>query len=118
MRKQLHSVELAPVNNKLPLHTRLGVYASTIILILLCLFMLRNCVSAFYYSGKTSKQEVDRSYHIGFIAGMKKSQNISQQVDNKSANPLLHKMYLKGFRDGSDFKDMDEKKNSSDKGKK
>lgn len=106
------------MNNKLPLHTRLGIYATGIIMIILCFFMLRNCVSAFCYSGKTSKQEVSHSYHIGFIAGMKKSRNITEQVENKSANPLLHKMYLKGFRDGSDFKDMDGKKNSSDKGKK
>ncbi len=89
--------------NKLPLYTRLGIYATGTILGILGLFMLQTCARALYYGGKTTKKEISDSYSAGFACGLK-DEAIFQQTVKRSSNPLLVKMYRKGFRDGRDRK--------------
>ncbi len=89
--------------NKLPLYTRLGIYATGAILGILGLFMLQTCARALYYGGKTTKKEISDSYAAGFACGLKDDATVQQPVKSL-ANPLLVKMYRKGFRDGRDHK--------------
>ena len=106
-------------NNKLPLHTRLGPYAAILLLAVICLLMLRNCVKALYYGGITSDREVSRFYKKGFVNGREKIGNSSGKLNEGITNPLLLKMYQKGFRDGRDSEEMKGKKRKhSKKGKK
>lgn len=90
------------INNKLPLPTRLGTYATILLLAVICFFMLRNCGNALYYSRITSDKEVARFYKEGFTSGRKQGGDPSGQPEKRITNPLLLKMYQKGFRDGRD----------------
>ena len=90
------------VNNKLPLHTRLGTYATVVIIILLCTYLLRNFVSAVYYGSITDEKETAHFYELGFQVGSKQIENSEYLSEESSTNPFLVKEYRKGFRDGSD----------------
>jgi len=94
------------MENKLPLHTRMGMYATCIILGILCILMLKSCVTAVYYGKKTSKEAADHSYEAGFTRGQKEDRAMSNQPQEILLNPLLLKNYQKGFRDGRDLKKM------------
>ena len=89
------------MEHKLPLHTRLGIYATGAILGILCFVMLKTCASALYYGGKTTSDEIRDSYTAGFTSGLNGGDTVNQSVKSLS-NPLLVKMYRKGFRDGRD----------------
>ncbi len=102
-------------NEKLPLHTRLGTYATAAILIVVCLLMLRNCVIAVRSGAKTSEGEIAQSYQIGFEEGLKDSRDRAGHSTVSISNPLLLKMYRKGFRDGSDLKRTTMKKEENEK---
>ena len=103
------------MENKLPLQTRLGMYATCIILVTLCILMLKSCVTAVYYGKKTTKEATDRSYEAGFIRGQKEDRAMASQPQKILLNPLLLKNYQKGFRDGRDLKKM--KINENKRGK-
>ncbi|RUM38231.1 MAG: hypothetical protein DSY57_02880 [Desulfobulbus sp.] len=90
-------------NHKLPIHTRLGIYATGAILGILSIFMLKTCVSAVYYGKKTTSKEISDSYTAGFTSGLTGDGSIKQSKN--LSNPLLLKVYRKGFRDGRDSKD-------------
>ncbi|HHB76851.1 MAG TPA: hypothetical protein ENK84_09960 [Desulfobulbus sp.] len=92
------------MDNRLPVHTRLGIYITGVILGILGLFMLKTCASAVYYGKKTTSKEISDSYTAGFTSGLH-SDGIGQQSKKDLSNPLLIKMYRKGFRDGRDHKD-------------
>ncbi|RUM37153.1 MAG: hypothetical protein DSY50_00860 [Desulfobulbus sp.] len=98
------------MENKLPLHTRLGMYATGAILTVLCVLMLKSCVSAVYYGGKITNEDAERSYEAGFSHGLKDTPAMIPQSEGKKTNPLLLKKYQKGFRDGRDYKKMKGKK--------
>ncbi|NOQ45566.1 MAG: hypothetical protein GQ559_02665 [Desulfobulbaceae bacterium] len=90
------------INNKLPLHTRLGIYATVVIIVLLCFFLLRNCVSAVYYGAVTDEKELTSYYELGFKAGSKQTGNMAGQTEKTIINPYFLKEYRKGFREGRD----------------
>jgi hypothetical protein len=90
------------MNNKLPLHTRLGSYAAAMIMVVLCFLMLHNCVNAVYYGAVTSDKKVDDFYNVGFVDGSNQSGTMDGLSEENTRNPLLVKMYQEGFRDGRD----------------
>ncbi len=92
------------MDNRLPLHTRLGIYGTGVILAILSLFMLKTCASAVYYGNKTTGKEINDSYTAGFTSGLTGNGSVNQSKN--SSNPLLVKMYRKGFRDGRDRKNQ------------
>ncbi len=91
------------MNSNVPLKRRLAIYATEILMVLLLILMLRNFVSAIYYSVKTSTAEIQRYYEKGITDAteLSKKGNILEPVRD-IANPLLLRMYEKGFRDGID----------------
>ncbi len=91
------------MGSKLPLHTRLGFHITGAILVLLCFFMLKNCVQAVYYSDRTTGEQINNAYKVGFTSGLTGNSSAGLPVAILS-NPLLVKMYQKGFRDGRDRK--------------
>ena len=106
------------MKNKLPVHTRLGGFFCRGILIILALFMLKNCVSAVYFGRKTSNQEMARSYAAGYARGSEDGEYIGDQPEkNTRENPLVRKSYLQGFRDGRDSKVIQGKQGYTTKGK-
>ena len=92
------------MEKRLPVHTRLGIYVTGAILGILSLFMLKTCVSAVYYGRKTTVEEISDSYTTGFTSGLNGYGATVKQPEKSSSNPLLIKMYRKGFRDGRDRK--------------
>lgn len=91
------------INNKLPLHTRLGTYATVVIVVLVSLLLLRNCVNAFYYGAVTNDKDLTNYYESGFEDGSKLIGNMVGQPEESITNPLLLKEYRKGFREGRDL---------------
>ncbi len=91
------------MENRLPLHTRLGIYATGVILVILTIFMLKTCVIALYYGERTTRKEISDSYRAGYTSGLTGDDRVKKLYGNLS-NPLLVKMYRKGFRDGRDRK--------------
>ena len=92
------------MEKRLPVHTRLGIYVTGAFLGILSLFMLKTCVSAVYYGKKTTIQEINDSYTTGFTSGLNGYGTTVKQPEKSLSNPLLIKMYRKGFRDGRDRK--------------
>lgn len=90
------------MHNRLPTHTRLGTYITMALLLLFFIFMLRNCASALYYGAITNDLDISRSYQSGFADGQEQSEHLKGQPKKHIANPLLLKMYRKGFRDSRD----------------
>ncbi len=85
------------------LKRRLAKYAAEILMMLLCILMLRNFVGAIYYGVKTSSVEIQRYYEKGRTDATdigKKGNIFKPRRDIR--NPLLLRMYEKGFRDGVD----------------
>ena len=89
-------------SNKLPLHTRLGTYATVLIITFICFFLLRNCVSAVYYGVVTEDKELVRFYELGLETGLKQTGNLTSQSEESIKNPVLLKEYQKGYREGRD----------------
>lgn len=89
-------------HEKLSIRTRIGTYATIIIVLLLSVLVLRNCVGAVYYGSLTSEEEVTHYFELGFAAGSLKIKNIPGQPERNIANPYLLKVYQKGFREGRD----------------
>lgn len=90
------------IADKLPLHTRLGTYATAILIALLSFFLLRNCVSAVYYGVTVNENELTSFYELGFDAGSKETDMMTEGLENEITNPFLLKVYQKGFREGRD----------------
>ena len=90
------------INNKLPLHTRLGTYFTVLIVVLVCFLLLRNCVNAVYYGAVTNDKDLSRYYGFGFEVGSKQIEITGSQPEESITNPLLLKEYRKGFREGRD----------------
>ena len=70
------------INNKLPLHTRLGTYFTVLIVVLVCFLLLRNCVNAVYYGAVTNDKDLSRYYESGFEEGEEKG------YDNGTHDPF------------------------------
>jgi hypothetical protein len=87
--------------NEIPLYTKIGTQVTTLIIIILSFFLIKNCVGSFIYGPKTSQQELDHYYQLGYEKGTGKSEK-NPQIDN----PLLLKTYRKGYRDGRDKADQ------------
>ena len=83
---------------------RVGIYATRIVVVILCLFMVRNCANALYYGATTSDQAMEQYYMKGFQDGLKEGQVEDGKPGENIMNPLLRKNYEKGFRDGRDSK--------------
>ena len=101
--------------NRLPLHTRLGTYATVVIIFILCVFMLRNCATALYYGAVTSDSDVTHWYQAGFEDGFHQDEKSIGGQGESMSNPILIKMYRKGFREGSDSKRNTFKKEKNEK---
>ena len=90
------------INNKLPLHTRLGTYFTVLIVVLVCFLLLRNCVNAVYYGAVTNDKDLSRYYGFGFEAGSKQIEITGSQPEESITNPLFLKEYREVFREGRD----------------
>ncbi len=91
------------MNSNMTLKRRLAIYATEILMVLLCILMLRNFVSAIYYGVRTSSVEIQQYYDKGLsdATDIGKKGNIFEPRRD-IGNPLLLRMYEKGFRDGID----------------
>jgi len=90
------------MTNKLPLHTKIGTYVTVIVVVLLCFFLLRNCVSAVYYGVATDEKELTYYHDLGFEVGSKRDRGGVDGSEKEITNPFLLKVYQKGFREGRD----------------
>lgn len=89
--------------NQIPLYTKVGFRATIILLLLIGFMIVRNCAGA-VASRATDRQQQKELYNQGFAVGEKQGQGEAVNVEKKFANPLLKKVYFKGFRAGWDTK--------------
>lgn len=87
----------------IPMYTKVGIRVTTVIIIVLLFFILKNCAFSIYYGSHTSEEDTQRIYKQGFQAGEMQAKSGSHPSQNfDSDNLLLKKMYQKGFREGWD----------------
>lgn len=89
--------------NQIPLYTKVGFRATIILLLLIGFMIVRNCAGAVASRATDAQQQKD-FYAQGFAVGEKQGQGEEVAVQKKFANPLLKKVYFKGFRAGWDAK--------------
>ena len=87
---------------EIPPHTKWGIRVTTVIIILLTAMIIKNCFGSFIYGVSTKQDQQKQYYEIGHQHGIQKAQGTDNFAEPVTDNPLLRKLYLKGFRDGWD----------------
>ena len=87
---------------EIPPHTKWGIRVTTIIILLISVMVIKNCVGSFMYGVSTEQEQQKQYYEIGYSHGIQKARGNKNPVEPETDNPLLRKMYRKGFRDGWD----------------
>ncbi len=83
-----------------PLYTKIGWVLAWALMLGLAAMILRNCATSVIYGLKTDQQEVESFYQSGLKDGSSgQGQNLRGKVEE---NSVLHKAYIKGYRDGID----------------
>jgi len=87
---------------EIPLYTKWGIRVTGVIIILITVMLIRNCVGSFIYGVSTEQEEQKVYYELGYSHGVRKAQGLGESPEPETANPLLRKLYRKGYRDGWD----------------
>lgn len=86
---------------QLPLYTKVGFRITIVLLLLIGFIILRNCSGAIAH--RATSQELQNEYYaLGFKVGQRQAGGEAVAVQHDLKNPLLQKVYLKGFRAGFD----------------
>lgn len=98
---------MAPTNERhkedpIPLYAKTGWVLAWGTMLVVAAMMLRNCAASVYYGLRTNKSQVESAYQTGRKDG-EDGQGPKFSAD-LTANPVLHKSYTKGYRDGLDHR--------------
>jgi len=100
---------------EIPPHTKWGIRVTTVIILLISVMIIKNCMGSFIYGVSTEQDQQKQYYEIGYSHGIQKAKGNENPVEPKTDNPLLRKMYRKGYRDGWDsFQATKEEQTSSE----
>ena len=88
--------------NKIPLHTKIGARLTIVLVLIICVLVMKNCVSAVYYGMVTDEKEISRYYQFGFKAGAGPRLEKDTTHEQKTTNPFLLKAFRTGYREGRD----------------
>ena len=87
---------------EIPAHTKWGIRVTTVIILLLTAMIIKNCLGSFIYGVSTEQDQQKQYYEIGYSHGIQKAEGMNNFAEPETDNPLLRKLYRKGFRDGWD----------------
>lgn len=87
---------------EIPAHTKWGIRVTTVIILLLTAMIIKNCMGSFIYGVSTEQDQQKQYYEIGYSHGIQKARGQDNFAEPETENPLLRKLYRKGFRDGWD----------------
>lgn len=90
--------------SEVPLHTRIGIKVTTVVLVVLTAIILRNCAGAVHYGTVTDQEMIRQYYQLGYDSGARQAAAGVDPAQTEPAldNPLLKKAYGQGFRKGWD----------------
>jgi hypothetical protein len=92
---------------EIPLYTKWGIRITAFIILLLTAMILKNCLGSFIYGVATEQELQNQYYELGYRHGRQKAQGLEKEAEPDSSNPLLRKLYHKGYRDGWDSAHLD-----------
>ncbi len=88
--------------SEIPGYTRIGIKVTTVIILLLTVFLVRNCARSIFYGTATDSDAISNAYRLGYRAGLAQVYGSGELPPCTLENPLLVKNCQKGFRDGWD----------------
>jgi len=87
---------------EIPLHTKWGIRATTVIILIISIMIIKNCMGSFMYGVSTDQEQQKEYYELGYSHGVRKAQDLEESPEPETKNLLLRKLYRKGYRDGWD----------------
>jgi len=103
---------------EIPLYTKWGIRVTGVILLLITVMIIKNCMGSFIYGISTEQEEQKVYYELGYSHGVRKAQGMGEPAEPETENPLLRKLYHKGYRDGWDsIQSRKQKLDSDESGK-
>ena len=88
--------------SEIPLYTKIGFRVTAVLMLLIGLFLIRNCTSSVYYGTATPPAAVQEAYELGLRHGKAQAAGDMPATPYDEKNPMLKKAYQKGFRTGWD----------------
>jgi hypothetical protein len=106
---------MSPMKKKpeIPPHTKWGIRITAVIILLITVTIIKNCIGSFMYGVSTEQEQQKAYYELGYSHGARKAKGLEQAPEPKTDNLLLRKLYRKGYRDGWDSAQLDDKANPS-----
>ena len=86
----------------IPLYTKVGIRVTTVLVLLIVFFLIRNCTSSVYYGKTTGPAAIQEAYELGVRQGRDQALGNRPANPHDDQNPILRKAYQKGFRSGWD----------------
>ena len=94
---------------EIPQHTKWGIRISAIVILLITIMIIKNCMGSFMY-GISTEQELQKQYYeLGYSHGLQKAKGLDIPSVPETENLLLRKLYRKGYREGWDSAQSNEK---------
>ena len=87
---------------EIPTYTKIGFRLTLALLLIISIFLLRNCVQAVRDGASTPAPTVEQMYDQGFEDGRRKALGLAPGTPYEGDNLVLHKAYRRGFRAGWD----------------
>jgi hypothetical protein len=88
--------------NKIPVHTRLGLRLLQILLVVLALMLVKRCVYLYLDNRMTDQRIQTEYFEKGFANGLNRSRGMVKKPDPQFKNYALEKAYRDGYRQGWD----------------
>lgn len=102
----MQSLEEKP---EIPLHTKWGIRVTVVVILLITVMIIKNCMGSFISGVSTEQQKQNEYYELGYSHGAQKAQGLEQAPEPETENLLLRKLYRKGYRNGWDSVQMNDK---------
>ncbi|MDX1776931.1 MAG: hypothetical protein R3297_10140 [Desulfobulbales bacterium] len=90
------------VKSEIPLYTKWGIRVSAVIILVLTAMIIKNCMGSIIYGVRTEAEQQKEFYETGYSHGVQRARGLEQLPEAGTDNPLLRKLYHKGYRDGWD----------------
>ncbi|MEW6221113.1 MAG: hypothetical protein AB1634_16485 [Thermodesulfobacteriota bacterium] len=87
---------------EIPAYTKWGARLTTLVMLLLAFFLLKNCAVSLVYGPATEEAALEQYRQMGRQAGERQAAGEPPAAEPEVANPLLRKAYQGGFREGYD----------------
>lgn len=86
---------------EIPLYTKVGIRVTAVLMLVISIFLIRNCTTSVYFGATTPEVNISEAYEKGVADGRAEASGMQVQPFEEE-NPALKKAYQKGFRTGWD----------------